>query len=197
MDFFKKCIDNIFSCKTKILEHINHVTEKFKSKYPEDNELKSYVEEKKIQFIDMKDGIGTIANKIELDAQNRSPDGEELAGFYTDMFLYVLKAKVLTFLDVCTFTFYKLKFHIINFKYYLQFKIRLSQLNLHELAPVREENLDPKQEFMEEIHGRKGSLSVSEYGKFLKIFRQLLKLVMFFRNLHLNVSNISASNQCL
>lgn len=80
------------------------MADEFKSKYPEDDELKSFVGEKKIKFIDMKDGIGTIANKIALDAQNKTPDDDDLAGFYTDMFLYVLKAKVFTFLDVCTFT---------------------------------------------------------------------------------------------
>lgn len=52
----------------------------------------------------------------------------------------------------------------MNLRYYLQFKVRLSQLNMHELAPGREGNLDPKQEFMGEIS--EGSLHVSDSGKF-------------------------------
>lgn len=82
------------------------MTEEFNSKYPEDDELKRFVREREIKFVDMIDAIGTVGNKIALDAQNRSADGEELAGFYTIMFFYVLKAKVLTFLDVRIFTFY-------------------------------------------------------------------------------------------
>lgn len=72
-----------------------------KSKYPGDNEFESFVEKKRAEFDEMKDAVKTVADKINLDAQNNTLETDELAGFYTQMFNYVLKEKILTFMDVC------------------------------------------------------------------------------------------------
>lgn len=80
---------------------MDRVAEKIKSKYPEENELEGFVAEKKVKFDEMKEAVKAIADKIKSDAQNKASESDGSAGFYTQMFKFVLKEKILTFLNVC------------------------------------------------------------------------------------------------
>lgn len=132
----------------------------------------------------MKESVKTVAEKIKLDGHGGAKKGDELAGFYTEMFFHILKAKIIQFMNVCTLYMtskyiYVLISSLNSNDLNLQSEsaeIRLSELNIFDIAPVREEG-NSKKDFIEGVF--EGSLNVSSYEE-LETFETKFSLQVFF-----------------